>query len=975
MSHNIGRMITMAPLGIGPDHGNPSENFEHVSDPVQDTRFLILHFTNASFPASNSLEVDLGYGKDIFNASDGSDFWTRPININAFPDKKVPIEYITNGAVTGGVELVGYGRAQRLGEGYRTCTFTNCDLFLHESPYTEPVYDPFWICGANFVTCASDPTWKNYDTLPNDIRKQVGRATCMMISAHGEYLSTCSATLVGEKLVFLAGHCIAIGSEGSAISGVGVASASIVFDYETDELGNRPPGYAPKIFKVKGAPEYNYNSEIDYVLFEIEVPPGGTGITPLPMRTDFPSVGEDVFCIHHPNGAVKKFSPRTGNYLQVASTSPTGVYVTLDVAGGSSGSGLYDKFGNVVGTLSFGVACSPLKYYSTAHMLKEIGTTPPPPAVDRDVMIVLDRSGSMSESTFSGGTKIEEAKDAASLFITMIQQEEGHRIGLVSFSNTLDLDFDLLPNSNTNIANLVGPPPYSAGILGDIITGGTTSIGGGIDLALDQFSGAVDKDEVILLLTDGMQNAPPSIESIEGDINNRRLCIVGYGDETNLNGPLLASLAVFNDGSYTVAQDELSLKKFFAACFGDIFEAGFLMDPDFNLPRGQERAKEPVLFNVCGEESVTIVVGWDKPEASLLFSVETPAGQPVSIGDPEITSTFGRSWRHMRIKLPYKSEHDGEWKIYVYRPGTQGEFPSAPIELNYFVNVIAKGGPTLKHISNKKRYYTGDVINPIVRLFYPNNFSPGHGAIKVTVTKPEESLGNILTKSGLIDPTQSSGDTIPAINATLKKLASDKNQRLVTYTKETFELFDDGAHEDGAMEDDGIFGNPLTDLLKHSGVYTFHAQAKYGHDCEASRETVWSIYVDTKIDPRNTVIDSILISTGPSGLERWKFTFTPKDSYGNFLGPGRNDGFIVTGAFGNVTIGDLKDLGNGSYEAIVDFDPSSGGHPGITIDQADTPTTVFCPPKDDKPTSKFGLLCWLLILFLILIIILLLIFK
>ena len=975
MSHNIGRMISIEPLGIGPNFGNSNLNFLHTSDPAQATKFLILHFTGANFPANNRLEVNLGYDKDVFNSLDGSDFWTRPININAFPDQRVPISYITNGSPAGGVNLASYGRAQRLGEGDRPCTFTNCDIFLNDSPYIEPVYDTFWICGANSNTCESDPKWKNYNTLPNDIRKQVGRATCMIISAHGNYLSTCSATLVGEKLVFSAGHCIATGSSGSLISSVGVASASVVFDYETDEMGNRPPGYAPKIFKVKSALEYDYDSSRDFVLFEIETPPGGTGITPLPMRTDFPSVGEEVFCIHHPNGAVKKFSPRTDNYLHVASTSSTGVYATLDVAGGSSGSGLYDKFGNVVGTLSNGGPCYPLKYYATADMLKVIGTTPPPPATYRDVVIVLDRSGSMNGNTFSGRTKIEEARDAASLFITMVEQEKGHRIGLVTFSNNSSLDFDLLPNNDGNILSLAGPPPYSSGILGGITPGGSTSIGGGIDRAIDQFSGAVNKDEVILLLTDGMQNTPPSIESIEHRINDRRLCIVGYGDETNLNGPLLASLAVFNDGSYTVAQDELSLKKFFASCFGDIFEAGFLMDPDFKLSERQEKAEEPVIFKICEEEAATIVVGWDKPEGALTFNVETPSGQPVIMGDSEITATFGRTWRHMKIVLPYKGEREGAWKINVLRPGTSREFPAKPIALNYFVNVIAKGGPSLKRISHQKRFYTGDVINPLVRLFYPNNTSPGHAHIKLTVTKPLESLGNILTKNGLNSATQNSGDTIPAIYTTLGNLAAAENKRLVTYEKEKFELFDDGVHGDGAMEEDGIFGNPLTDLLKHSGVYTFHAQATFGHDCEASREVVWSVYVDTKVDPKNTDIVSTQQGIAASGREKWKFTFTPKDKYGNFVGPGRNDGFTVVGTYGSNTVGQVKDNGDGSYEIEVEFDPTLGDEPGIVIEQIDTPASVFCNPNKDKPSNKLGLLWWLLLLLLLIIIILLLLYK
>jgi hypothetical protein len=81
---------TVAPVvQIGPDFGgveNPANTWAHNFAPTPaptGTRFVILHFRNATFAANAVLEVDLGYDTDTFTAADGDEFWTRPINLAA----------------------------------------------------------------------------------------------------------------------------------------------------------------------------------------------------------------------------------------------------------------------------------------------------------------------------------------------------------------------------------------------------------------------------------------------------------------------------------------------------------------------------------------------------------------------------------------------------------------------------------------------------------------------------------------------------------------------------------------------------------------------------------------------------------------------------------------------------------------------------------------------------------------------------
>jgi hypothetical protein len=84
----------------------------------------------------------------------------------------------------------------------------------------------------------------------------------------------------------------------------------------------------------------------------------------------------------------------------------------------------------------------------------------------------------------------------------------------------------------------------------------------------------------------------------------------------------------------------------------------------------------------------------------------------------------------------------------------------------------------------------------------------------------------------------------------LRALESASGKPVITYADQNFDLFDDSLHEDGAMEPDGIFGNPLTDLLKTEGQYTFRAVATYGDQCTATREALWSLHVDVGVSPR-----------------------------------------------------------------------------------------------------------------------------
>ena len=928
MSHITGVVLAVSPaVRLGPSSGSPATSgntWSHGFAPAAapgGTKLIVLHFRNVDLPAASRLEVDLGYGRDVFVAGAPAELWTRPINLAAFPDGRVPVRYIADGGTSGGAEIDRYGRGQRhAGDGRPS--FSNSDPFLLDATYVEPTYDPFWFC-------RNPPAWENVACVADpDVRRRVARSVGMILSKHShggtdEYLSTCSVTLIDSDVVVTAGHCLTVEE---------AAASSIIFNYEVECSGARPSGYSGQFHKVKRVLRHAWSGSDDYCLLQIEVPPGGLGIPPIPMRADLPAAGEPVFGIHHPNGAVKKLAIPHPGFETVNSSSATGIMVDIDVSGGSSGSGLFDASGRFLGVCANGTACS-LRYFPSAAILQRIAQ-PPGAAVAKDVAIVFDRSGSMSLPAGSGRTRIEEARDAASLFVQLVRAGGGNRVSLVSFSATASAPADF-PRASVDAAAktaLVGPAPFSGGIVGGLLPGGLTTIGGGLMAGRNTLSPAGANARTILLLTDGLHNTPPDVAAAEAMLGDIQVNAIGFGEEWNLDGAMLTQLAARHGGLYTRAGSGLALRKFFALAFGNIFEAGALFDPGGRLEPGQA-ASEPIRFPVCAEEAISIVVGWDRPEVRLLLKVTRPDGSAVQAGVDGVEEAAGRTWAFLRVPLSPASGAEGEWSAQVLRVVTGGEFPNEAeqrIAVEYFVTVIAAGGPRLvRRDAAARRYYTGDRYNPAVSLLYEgDNGFVRDAEVKLTVTRPNAAAGDLLVKAAPAPgPDPSDEDALPPRYRTLAAL-QDQGQG-IGYTESDFLL--SGAPQDtGFFDHGGAFGKPLDDLFQVEGNYTFHARARFGDGCVATRELSWTVHVDVGIDPGRTEVRPEF-DPGSGGRRPGRIVIVPRDRYGHAVGPGRAADIPVSGAPGTIVTGPVEDKGGGVYEVPVECD--EGATPGLVVTQ------------------------------------------
>ncbi len=950
MTHICGSVPILTPsLHVGPNTGDAAtspnvwEKSLTYTPAPSGTKFIILHFMNVTLPASNRLEVDLGYDTDVFTAASGGSFWTRPINVGVV-GASIKIRYITNGAANGGAFVDRYGRGESLQStepGHNS--ITNCNPFLvggwaepnfpHIPGSTAPKYDPFWICNKTAA-----PKWQNVRCTPvGFVQEKVAQSVGMIVTVHQpsaghpeENVSTCSVTLIDSDLVVLAAHCI-------ADHPFEVPTSSVTFDYEVGCDGTLLPAFNAVFFKVIKLVKFRYTDGRDYAILQIRGTPSRPSV---PVRTTSLAPNEAVFGVHHPNGAVKKISPSATGTMPITSFGVS-IGVNFDVAGGSSGSGVFDAAGNIVGVLSNGGGCS-LSYSAMQTMMSDPIVIPNPPT-ERAVMLVFDRSGSMSESAGDGKVKINEARAAAELFVNMVRTT-GNRAGLISFSTdaTNPVDFALAPVTSSSKSQINGK-------LAAISPNGATSIGDGLTVARDQLAGATSLPRSILLLTDGMENEPRKIADVAG-LGQIAITAIGFGAAGNLDGAKLSALAQSHGGLYKRAGDGLELKKFFALAFGEIFEAGALADPRLHLA-ADVRVGPDIPFHVCGEEAITVVIGWDAEIAPLQIELVSPTGQIINLAAGGIETGAGTTWRFARVPLPQGGERDGVWKTRAFRPGG-GEFPPPAYPVNYFVNVIARGGPSLRPFSLPQRIYTGDVLHPKVILQFADETVPRGGQVSLAVHRPAKSVGTLIAQKGLAAATMVNGDVLPGRQATLKKIEQDTGAPATGYVDSNYVLTDEPEGSE-MFEPSGVFGTRLEDALVVDGNYTFHAKARVAINCMTTRECQWSYHVAVGIDPDATTVTAQPNGTSPTGGDKWQVTFTPKDRYGNYVGPGMGEDLDVLPLPGGTLVGGLIDLGDGRYVQEVETEPGGDADPGITVGQPDRPPVVVAPPTRQREGYRY----------------------
>lgn len=146
----------------------------------------------------------------------------------------------------------------------------------------------------------------------------------------------CSGSLIASNLFLTAGHCVDAGSVGELVS--------FNFERAANSTALLPQTHVRITAVVEDAP-----GGVDYAIVRLEGTPGNTfGIAP--VATADAAVGAAITIIGHPSGQPKQIeagtvASRSGDFLN---------YGNLDTLGGSSGSGILNSAGQIVGVHTLG---------------------------------------------------------------------------------------------------------------------------------------------------------------------------------------------------------------------------------------------------------------------------------------------------------------------------------------------------------------------------------------------------------------------------------------------------------------------------------------------------------------------------------------------------------------------------------------------------------------------------------------------
>jgi hypothetical protein len=603
--------------------------------------------------------------------------------------------------------------------------------------------------------------------------------------------------------------------------------------------------------------------------------------------------------------------------------------------------------------------------------------TTPPSGADLgrnplDIVLVLDNSGSMAlpaatpEQAAPWDTRWNVLNQVVSMFLATWAQSNAvtsagnavdgsanDRIGLVFYSTAQE------PASY---------PPGTPGAQGIFISRGTsaspwtlvsnavaaqgptnlTAIGLGLTEAIcdaKQEPAGNTNDQQLILMTDGEQNVAPLLQPdppVAGmatvlDFAATSTCpaatavplsskltpiqTVALGTPGTVDTSLLNAISTQTAGNTNMAWTPTDIATGFTDTLMDALKGNTL---DLNTrvegtlaATASSSAAIPLLLDGSVRRT-TMVLGWQNQSNGLDLQITSPSGTIITPAARQYTPF----WTVQSIDLP-ASGPAGAWSVQVVRSakgdpvrGTQAV--SAPYFLSIY-SVEGKLGYKLKFTSLSPG--TGNPIGLDAEVSYNGTPLTGLGnAIKVQIERPNAGLGTALYNSNVpASVLTSEPDPHDITTPYQRKVAylTSNNGLIGTIAPQPiptqYALVDDGkTSQDGDISaNDGTYSALFADTTS-PGLYKFHVTMEWDNPTTGKIHREETLQVQVAVTPDPTA--SIVSVTQGSIAGSWSMTVTPKDKYGNYLGPGFSPSFNVAVNGGGSVSGPLVDtLQTGSY--------------------------------------------------------------
>lgn len=534
-----------------------------------------------------------------------------------------------------------------------------------------------------------------------------------------------------------------------------------------------------------------------------------------------------------------------------------------------------------------------------------------------DLEMVMDVSDTMNDTPpGAADPKLTLMRQAAKMIIDFVHDhgQTGDRAGLVWFSDNAS------QYTNAASQHLVPVVANTTDLKNQIDAHGTgicTAMGAGLQMAFDALSSSTQKHFAVLL-TDGMQNIEPKVEKVDSQYEiidsdgwlcgghsstsahpgvdianyNTRVHTIGVGIAATY-ASLLQDLADSTQGIYLGTNDpgsDLNLIYFvdLCNCMAGSSPAVVYHHSGQFLPQ-----EEPTVERFALNRSVrkfTAILSWDKSlSGSLTFWLRAPDGtlldlhEEIKLYDAYAMATVYLPKEQGGNCLPYV----GDWQMIVH--GETGGCVAA-----YQALVVAEDVRTRFTVEYPRRTYEVGEILPL-RL----SLEEGSQYItKVTDLRLEtatlrvpvaemlsqyrprsEPLGEE-TKRGRLDP----------LHRKLEALARDP--RISNQLEPTIRTLSLRAGNLRCEIERNQILVPVT--LNQPGLHTFRicVLAETAESGPLCRLSMASLHVGAgAADPRHTTVSLIPVTT--EHTRSLLFDVTPRNAFGQMLGPGLADAFVV----------------------------------------------------------------------------------
>jgi hypothetical protein len=551
-----------------------------------------------------------------------------------------------------------------------------------------------------------------------------------------------------------------------------------------------------------------------------------------------------------------------------------------------------------------------------------------------DLMLVLDKSGSMADlppEAVNPPNKASILQSALQAFLAAWREidqptagggEWSHdRIGVVFFDSvaaaqsTVGAD----PPANFFAQRGVNPPGPThnwnnvGATVGALIPGGSTSVGGGINTAMTQWQADPAHDAFIILVTDGIQNTAPLVQTnasgiltlapvagFSDELRKRFIPIqtIGFGQPDTVDEDLLRNISLQTSGVSYISVNATTMFDFLGSTLVAILKgntASIALRKHDTMTGAGPSAPLPVVVDPSAQR-VVFMLQWAPPLRNALdLEVFRPGSGSAA------TPTSGEKTPQAVLQTFDMNAADvGTWSVRVKRNDVGHDIP-------YTLNVFFLERHLDYRVSfDSTREGTGDTIRLRATVAYDGkplaNLPPN--AIRVRIQRPAAGLGSILHDAPFNDPgtqTTPNGDVLTPYQRKLAQIGGTLDRTLARDV-DTISLVD---------AKNGVYTGSF-DQTNVPGTYGFEVvldwdDPRTGH---VRREERLEQHVKVKPDPSRTEVITNRLANGTIQIR-----VTPRDKFGNYLGPG--------------------------YDALVNAKVNSGGTLVNRVDPDQTGTYIF----------------------------------